>query len=82
MLYSDMVLQAVSGAPRRGQLALGYQITVAYTLSALNFTKADLEALYLGTAAVSESDDALPSDAAIPRSLRSDWVYPQDSALP
>ena len=55
---------AASGVPIRGERGVGYQITAAYTLPALNLTKTELEALHLGLAAVGESDDTELANAA------------------
>jgi len=79
-LYRDMDTLAASGVPIRGERGLGYQITAAYTLPALNLTKTELEALHLGLAAVGESEDAELSAAAKALSRRIDGVLPEDSA--
>jgi predicted DNA-binding transcriptional regulator YafY len=79
-LYRDMYTLAASGVPIRGERGLGYQITAAYTLPALNLTKTELEALHLGLAAVGESEDAELSAAAKALSRRVDGVLPEDSA--
>jgi len=79
-LYRDMDTLAASGVPVRGERGLGYQITAAYTLPALNLTKTELEALHLGLAAVGESEDTELSAAAKALSRRIDGVLPEDSA--
>ena len=71
---------AASGVPIRGERGVGYQITAAYTLPALNMTKTELEALHLGLAAVGESDDIELANAAKALSSRIDGVLPEDSA--
>ena len=79
-LYRDMDTLAASGVPIRGERGVGYQITAAYTLPALNLTKTELEALHLGLAAVGESDDTELANAAKALSRRIDGVLPEDSA--
>ena len=79
-LYRDMETLASSGVPIRGERGVGYQITAAYTLPALNMTKTELEALHLGLAAVGESDDIELAKAAKALSSRIDGVLPEDSA--
>ncbi len=69
-----------SGVPVRGERGLGYQITAAYTLPALNLTKTELEALHLGLAAVGESDDNELAIAAKALSDRIDGILPEDRA--
>ena len=71
---------AASGVPIRGERGVGYQITAAYTLPALNMTKTELEALHLGLAAVGESDDIELANAAKSLSSRIDGVLPEDRA--
>ena len=79
-LYRDMDTLAASGVPIRGERGVGYQITAAYTLPALNLTKTELEALHLGLAAVGESDDTELANAAKALSSRIDGVLPEDRA--
>ena len=79
-LYRDMDTLAASGVPIRGERGVGYQITAAYTLPALNLTKTELEALHLGLAAVGESDDPELANAAKALSGRIDGVLPEDRA--
>ncbi|MGB0798954.1 MAG: helix-turn-helix transcriptional regulator [Planktomarina sp.] len=79
-LYRDMDTLAASGVPIRGERGVGYQITAAYTLPALNLTKTELEALHVGLAAVGESEDAELSAAARSLSSRIDGVLPEDRA--
>ena len=79
-LYRDMDTLSASGVPIRGERGVGYQITAAYTLPALNMTKTELEALHLGLAAVGESDDIELANAAKALSSRIDGVLPEDRA--
>ena len=79
-LYRDMDTLAASGVPIRGERGVGYQITAAYTLPALNMTKTELEALHLGLAAVGESADIELANAAKALSSRIDGVLPEDRA--
>ena len=79
-LYRDMDTLAASGVPIRGERGVGYQITAAYTLPALNMTKIELEALHLGLAAVGESADTELANAAKALSSRIDGVLPEDRA--
>ena len=79
-LYRDMDTLIASGVPVRGERGVGYQITAAYTLPALNLTKTELEALHLGLAAVGESDDNELAIAAKALSHRIDGVLPEDRA--
>ena len=79
-LYRDMDTLAASGVPIRGERGVGYQITAAYTLPALNMTKTELEALHLGLAAVGESADRELANAAKALSSRIDGVLPEDRA--
>ena len=77
-LYRDMDTLAASGVPVRGERGVGYQITAAYTLPALNLTKAELEALHLGLAAVGASEDSELANAAKALSHRIDGVLPEE----
>lgn len=79
-LYRDMDTLVASGLPIRGERGVGYQITAAYTLPALNLTKTELEALHVGLAVVGESDDDELAAAAKALSSRIDGVLPEDRA--
>ncbi len=79
-LYRDMETLQASGVPVRGERGVGYQITAAYTLPALNLTRTELEALHLGLAAVGEAQDEELAQAAQALAARIDGVLPEDRA--
>lgn len=91
-LYRDMDTLMQSGVPIRGTRGVGYCMTEPVTLPPLNLSMAELEALHLGLAVMTEADDrtlrtaardlAAKIDAALPENRVSDttaWglsVYP------
>lgn len=56
-IYRDMDTLQASGVPVEGARGVGYQATGAITLPALSLTPAELEALNLGIAIVTEATD-------------------------
>ena len=79
-IYRDMDVLQASGVPVRGEKGVGYQITAAFTLPALNLTRTELEALHLGLAAVGQADDTELAAAARALAARIDGVLPEDRA--
>ena len=75
-LYRDMETLMNSGVPVAGARGLGYQMTAPVTLPPLNLSMAELEALHLGLAVMTEADD--PGLRSAARSL-ADKI---DEALP
>lgn len=56
-LYRDMQTLMQSGVPVKGSRGRGYQMTEPVTLPPLNLTMAELEALHLGLAVMTEAAD-------------------------
>jgi len=56
-LYRDMETLMKSGVPVAGARGIGYQMTAPVTLPPLNLSMAELEALHLGLAVMTEADD-------------------------
>ena len=77
-IYRDMDTLAASGVPIEGERGVGYHVTAAITLPALNLTMTEVEALHLGLAAVGQSGDADLSQAARSLSAKLDAVMPED----
>ncbi|MEM6307027.1 MAG: HTH domain-containing protein [Pseudomonadota bacterium] len=79
-LYRDMETLMASGVPVRGERGVGYHMTAAYTLPALNLSRTELEALHLGLAAVGAAEDTELAGAARALAARIDGVLPEDRA--
>lgn len=79
-IYRDMETLAKSGVPIEGERGTGYRVTAAITLPPLNLSMAELEALHVGLAAMSQAQD--PDLAAAASSLASklDGVLPEENA--
>ena len=75
-VYRDMETLMNSGVPVAGARGVGYQMTAPVTLPPLNLSMAELEALHLGLAVMTEADD--PGLRSAARSL-ADKI---DQALP
>ena len=81
-LYRDMDTLMRSGVPVEGSRGQGYRMSAPVTLPALNLSMAELEALHLGLAVMSEADDdrlraagrslAAKIDAALPENRIAD----------
>ncbi len=81
-LYRDMDTLMRSGVPIEGTRGEGYRMSAPITLPALNLSMAELEALHLGLAVMSEADDdrlraagralAAKIDAALPENRIAD----------
>jgi predicted DNA-binding transcriptional regulator YafY len=56
-LYRDMDTLRLSGLPIIGERGVGYYMNAQVTLPPLNLTQAELEALHLGLAVMSEASD-------------------------
>ncbi|MBS1301544.1 HTH domain-containing protein [Loktanella sp. SALINAS62] len=81
-IYRDMDTLAASGVPVSGERGVGYRITAAVTLPALNLTMAEVEALTVGLAIVGQSNDVALSRAAQALSARLDHLLPEETGEP
>ncbi len=75
-IYRDMDTLVASGVPVAGERGVGYMITEAITLPPLTLTVAELEALNLGMAIVSEAADPDLKSAALSLAEKVDAVLP------
>lgn len=75
-IYRDMDTLVASGVPVAGERGVGYMITEAITLPPLTLTVAELEALNLGMAIVSEAADPDLKAAALSLADKVDAVLP------
>lgn len=76
-IYRDMDTLVASGVPVEGARGVGYRITDAITLPPLTLTPAELEALNLGMAIVSEAADPDLKAAATSLAAKVDAVLPE-----
>ncbi|KQI68772.1 transcriptional regulator [Loktanella sp. 3ANDIMAR09] len=81
-IYRDMDTLAASGVPVSGERGVGYRITAAVTLPALNLTMDEVEALTIGLAVVAQGQDAELSRAAQGLSAKLDALLPEESGDP
>ncbi len=81
-IYRDMDTLVATGIPVEGERGVGYMMTAPVTLPPLNLTLAELEALHLGMAVVSEAADEELQSAAQSLSRKIDVVLPEDRAAP
>jgi len=81
-IYRDMDTLVATGIPVEGERGVGYMMTAPVTLPPLNLTLAELEALHLGMAVVSEAADEELQSAAQSLSRKIDAVLPEDRAAP
>ncbi|MDW4496865.1 YafY family protein [Sulfitobacter sp. D35] len=75
-IYRDMDTLAASGVPVEGERGVGYMVREAITLPPLTLTVAELEALNLGVAIVSEAADEELKAAALSLADKIDAVLP------
>ena len=76
-IYRDMDTLQASGVPVEGERGVGYMATGAITLPPLSLTTAELEALNLGIAIVSEAGDRDLAEAARSLGDKVDAVLPE-----
>jgi len=76
-IYRDMDTLQASGVPVAGERGVGYRATGAITLPPLSLTPAELEALNLGIAIVSEAGDPDLARAAVSLGDKLDALLPE-----
>lgn len=76
-IYRDMDMLQTAGVPVAGERGVGYQATGVSTLPPLNLTRAEMEALNLGIAIVSEAADPDLARAAASLGDKVDAVLPE-----
>ena len=81
-IYRDMDTLISSGVPVEGERGLGYMMTAPITLPPLNLTIAELEALHLGVAVVSEAADPELQAAARALGEKVDAIIPESRRAP
>ena len=77
-IYRDMETLQASGVPVEGERGVGYMATGAITLPPLSLTPAELEALNLGIAIVSQAGDDTLAKAAASLGDKVDAVLPTE----
>ncbi len=77
-LYRDMDTLALSGVPIKGERGAGYQMTAPVTLPPLNLSMAELEALHLGLAVMTEASDPDLRDSAKSLANKIDAALPEE----
>lgn len=81
-IYRDMETLQASGIPVEGERGTGYLLAAPMTLPPLSLTLAELEALQLGIAVISEAADEELQRAAISLAAKIDAVVPDDQSAP
>lgn len=81
-IYRDMDTLIASGVPVAGARGSGYQMTAAVTLPPMNLSIAELEALHLGIAVMTEAADPALQDAARSLAQKIDAALPEDRVAP
>lgn len=81
-IYRDMETLVASGVPVEGARGYGYRMTDPVTLPPLNLTMAELEALHLGVAVMSEAADPGLQEAARSLAQKIDAALPEDRIAP
>lgn len=81
-IYRDMETLVGSGVPVDGTRGIGYRMTAPLTLPPLNLTMAELEALHLGVAVMTEAADPGLQDAARSLAQKIDAALPEDRVAP
>ena len=81
-LYRDMETLIASGVPMEGARGVGYQMTAPVTLPPMNLSMAELEALHLGVAVMSEASDPGLQAAARTLAAKLDQALPEDGISP
>jgi len=77
-IYRDMATLIASGVPVRGARGRGYRMSAAITLPPLNLSMAEMEALHLGLAVMTEADDPGLREAARALARKIDRALPED----
>jgi predicted DNA-binding transcriptional regulator YafY len=77
-IYRDMATLMKSGVPVVGERGVGYRMSAAITLPPLNLSMAEMEALHLGLAVMTEADDPGLRDAARALAHKIDQALPED----
>ena len=81
-IYRDMETLVASGVPVEGTRGIGYRMTDPVTLPPLNMTMAELEALHLGIAVMTEAADPGLQQAARSLAKKIDAALPEDRIAP
>ncbi len=81
-IYRDMDILLASGVPVEGVRGIGYRMTEPVTLPPLNLTMAELEALHLGIAVMTEAADPALQGAARSLAGKVDAALPEDRVAP
>ncbi len=77
-IYRDMETLARSGVPIKGARGVGYRMSAPITLPPINLTMAEMEALHLGLAVMTEADDPGLRAAARDLAHKIDQALPED----
>lgn len=81
-IYRDLDTLAASGVPVEGARGVGYRMTAPVTLPPLNLSLAELEALHLGIAVMTEASDPDLQAAARTLAAKVDEALPEDRVAP
>ncbi|MGX9353806.1 helix-turn-helix transcriptional regulator [Roseobacteraceae bacterium S113] len=81
-IYRDMDALRAGGVSIDGSRGQGYRARHALTLPPVSLSERELEALYLGLAAVEQMSDPELSDAAVTLADRLDDILPQERTRP
>ena len=81
-VYRDMATLMKSGVPVAGARGVGYQMTAPVTLPPLNLSMAELEAMHLGLAVMTEADDPALKSAARTLADKIDKALPENRVSP
>lgn len=81
-MYRDLDTLAASGVPVEGARGVGYRMTAAITLPPLNLSMAELEALHLGIAVMTEASDPDLQSSARSLAAKLDTALPEDRVAP
>jgi len=81
-IYRDMDTLVASGVPVAGERGVGYMMTAPITLPPVNLTMAELEALHLGVAVLTEAADPELQQAAKSLAAKIDAVLPENRVAP
>ncbi len=81
-LYRDMDTLADLGVAVQGERGKGYRVTPSIDLPPLQLTEIEMEALQLGLAAVSQSNDTELAKAALDLGAKLDAILPEADTAP
>jgi predicted DNA-binding transcriptional regulator YafY len=81
-IYRDMETLVASGVPVAGERGFGYKMTAPVTLPPINLSFAELEALHLGIAVMTEAADPALQEAARSLAHKIDEALPEDRIAP